>query len=321
MKIGAVDYYFRKNIFGDILAVYNSSKTALATYTYDAFGNASVTYANVQNNSARLNPFRYRGYYWDDELELYYLQSRYYDPEIGRFISPDSVENINPSEIFGLNLYAYCNNNPIMNVDPTGKDWNSFWNSIGNWFEEHWVELVIGTAFIIVGAVVTALTAGTGAGFMAAFGSALLASAKATGISMAISAGIGALVGGITNGWEGALQGFGDGIADGFMWGGIFAGGAQILSGGFNILARAGVNYSKQGFIKIFTPNRLRDAKEIAKIASKGQNFYEYGGTLIKIGKNMLDISNLVFLHLHLWFTGGKHIPLGIILAGIIGGL
>ena len=110
---GYNNYYFRKNIFGDILAVYNSSKTVLATYTYDAFGNASVTYANVQKNLARLNPFRYRGYYWDEEIELYYVQKRYYDPEVGRFISPDSIENINPNAIFGLNLYAYCYNNPI----------------------------------------------------------------------------------------------------------------------------------------------------------------------------------------------------------------
>ena len=117
---GSSEYYFRKNIFGDIVGVYDPTKGLLATYTYDAFGNSVVEYTNTSNNKAYLNPFRYRGYYWDEEIELYYLQSRYYDPEIGRFISPDSIEYINPSEIFGLNLYAYCNNNPIMNVDPTG---------------------------------------------------------------------------------------------------------------------------------------------------------------------------------------------------------
>ena len=62
-----------------------------------------------------------RGYYFDDELGLYYLQSRYYDPEIGRFISADSIEYINPENVNGLNLYAYCGNNPVMNVDPNGK--------------------------------------------------------------------------------------------------------------------------------------------------------------------------------------------------------
>lgn len=110
---GFYEYYFRKNIFGDIVGVYDPTKGLLATYTYDAFGNSVVDYTNTSNNKAYLNPFRYRGYYWDDELELYYLQSRYYDPEVGRFISPDSIENINPNAIFGLNLYAYCYNNPI----------------------------------------------------------------------------------------------------------------------------------------------------------------------------------------------------------------
>lgn len=75
-----------------------------------------------------------RGYYFDDELGLYYLQSRYYDPEIGRFISADSIEYINPEHVNGLNLYAYCNNNPIMNVDFTGHSWMSFWKGIGEWF-------------------------------------------------------------------------------------------------------------------------------------------------------------------------------------------
>ena len=67
-----------------------------------------------------LNPFRYRGYYYDTETELYYLQTRYYDPETGRFITIDGIEYLDPETINGLNLYAYCGNNPVMNVDPTG---------------------------------------------------------------------------------------------------------------------------------------------------------------------------------------------------------
>lgn len=306
MKIGAVDYYFRKNIFGDILAVYNSSKTALATYTYDAFGNASVTYANVQNNSARLNPFRYRGYYWDDELELYYLQSRYYDPEIGRFISPDSIEYITPSEIFGLNLYAYCNNNPIMNVDPTGKDWNSFWNSIGNWFEEHWVELVIGTAFIIVGAVVTALTAGAGAGFMAAFGSALLGSLTQIGAGIAMGIGVNGIAN-IVNG-NSFFDNVGDTIASSYMWGGIFSGGSQILSSGFRVLrAKTGYKGIKIGNKwQFFSPDAL---------------YYDKPGmTLFRIGSRNGSHLALDFgrygIHAHLF--NNKHIPLIPIIVGII---
>ncbi|MBQ7374137.1 MAG: RHS repeat-associated core domain-containing protein, partial [Clostridia bacterium] len=62
-----------------------------------------------------------RGYYYDTETNLYYLKTRYYDSSVGRFISPDSVDFITADKINGLNLYAYCANNPIMNVDPTGK--------------------------------------------------------------------------------------------------------------------------------------------------------------------------------------------------------
>ena len=67
-----------------------------------------------------INPFRYRGYYWDRDLGLYHLQTRYYDPVIGRFISPDSYEYLDPESFGGLNLYCYCLNNPIMYADPSG---------------------------------------------------------------------------------------------------------------------------------------------------------------------------------------------------------
>ena len=97
----------------------------MVKYTYDAWGNNEVSNANNviitdENHIGNLNPFRYRGYYYDADTKLYYLKSRYYDPEAGRFISQDGVENLDPNTINGLNLYAYCANNPVMNVDPNG---------------------------------------------------------------------------------------------------------------------------------------------------------------------------------------------------------
>lgn len=112
-------YYFRKNIFGDVERIYNDNGTVVGRYSYSAFGECEIKLDT--DNIASLNPIRYRGYYFDDELGLYYLQSRYYDLEIGRFIFPDSIEYLNPDSINGLNLYAYCSNNPVMNIDPNGK--------------------------------------------------------------------------------------------------------------------------------------------------------------------------------------------------------
>ena len=97
----------------------------VASYTYDAWGNHTVcdefgddtTYYGTIGN---INPIRYRSYYFDTETGLYYLQTRYYDPEIGRFISPDSTKYLDPESINGLNLYAYCLNNPVNCVDYTG---------------------------------------------------------------------------------------------------------------------------------------------------------------------------------------------------------
>ena len=110
-------YTYRKNLFGDIIAVYQGS-TKVAEYAYDAYGKCTV----ILNTAgiATINPFRYRSYYFDSDLGLYYLQSRYYDPETGRFINADDVSYLDPQSIHGLNLYAYCLNNPVMYVDPTG---------------------------------------------------------------------------------------------------------------------------------------------------------------------------------------------------------
>ena len=277
---------------------------------------SSFRCGGIENTNAdfigNINPIRYRGYYFDVETQLFYCNSRYYSSELCRFLIPDSIEYLDPESIHGLNLYAYCLNNPIFYVDPDGHAPIPWWG-----------KLLIGIGVVLVGAVVTALTAGTGAGFMAAFGAALLTSAKAVAISTAISAGIGLAVGGITTGtWEGAFNGMLDGAVDGFMWGGIFAGGAQVLSGVFKGVARIANNAGKLQTLKqspIFSPDRLKDAKEIAGILKKGQKFYDYGGTLVRFGKFAhIDVSTKALLHLAAF--GFKHIPIGTVIAGIIGG-
>ena len=124
-KIGDAKYFYRRNLQGDIIAILDTSANVVVQYVYDGWGNHKVLDANGftvtdQTHVGNVNPIRYRGYYYDVETGLYYLKSRYYDPTIGRFISPDSVDFLNPDTINGLNLYAYCGNNPIMNVDPSG---------------------------------------------------------------------------------------------------------------------------------------------------------------------------------------------------------
>ena len=114
MIYNGVCYLYEKNLFGDIVAIVNTSGTKVVTYVYDAWGNViSMTYADGYATLAAANPFRYRGYYWDSETGFYYLQSRYYDPAIGRFIQPVDLANSNPHSINGLNIYCYANKNPI----------------------------------------------------------------------------------------------------------------------------------------------------------------------------------------------------------------
>ena len=314
MTVGGKKYYFVRNIFGDVTAIYNTSRVKCAEYAYDAWGTMYMT-LDTEGVGA-LNPFRYRGYYMVSNIGLYYLTTRFYDYTTGRFLNAD-VPSVGIESGFnipeGCNLYSYCLNNPVMYSDETGYSPLPWWG-----------KLLIGIGFIVVGAAVTALTAGTGAGFMAAFGAALLTSTKAVAVSTAISAGIGLAVGGLTTGtWDGAINGMLESAVDGFMWGGIFAGGAQILSAGFKGLAKLGVPTGKTGGIAktgFMSPDKLRTPEGIAKIANRGQKFYDYGGTLLKFGKYAhIDVSTKSLLHMHLFFTQA-HLPLGTVLAGIIGG-
>ena len=111
-------YYFQRNLLGDVIGIYNTSGTKVGGYAYDAWGNCTITLNT--NGIATRNPIRYRGYYYDADTNLYYLNARYYSPELRRFISPDDTAYLDPETPNGLNLYCYCGNDPVNYADPSG---------------------------------------------------------------------------------------------------------------------------------------------------------------------------------------------------------
>ena len=117
-------FWFEKNLQGDIVAIYRENGTRIGTYKYDAWGACTCSYTTGTTYLERVivtsyNPFRYRGYYFDEETGFYYLNSRYYNPSWGRFLNADGYISTGTG-LLGYNMFAYCNNNPVMRVDPTG---------------------------------------------------------------------------------------------------------------------------------------------------------------------------------------------------------
>ena len=208
-----------------MIAIYNTEGDLQCKYNYDAWGNhrignarneliydsaTGVIATGYESHIAILNPIRYRGYYYDTETGLYYLQSRYYDATLCRFLNRDNVNYLEPESIHGLNLYTYCNNNPIMFADPSGHEpkwWNPF-----SWFDNvsNTLKIIIGAAALAVAIFLTVATGG-----------ALLPLMVSFVVGVATSAAIGGLISTVKGEsfWDGAYDGFSDGV----LWGGIFA--------------------------------------------------------------------------------------------------
>lgn len=202
-------YFCRKDAQGYIIAILDSNGSVVVRYVYDAWGNHAVLDANGAdisdaNHIGILNPFRYRGYFYDVETGLYYLQTRYYDPETGRFITIDGIEYLDPETINGLNLYAYCGNNPVMRTDSQGTNWwTDFWNGIG------------GAIFKILGGIVLIGALAVGSIFTGGLLSVVLAGAAIGAIGGAIGGGISGIISG------GGLQGFANGFLVGAATGAV----------------------------------------------------------------------------------------------------
>ena len=111
---------------GDTIALLDENGAVVVTYEYDAWGK-EISYTAPGTLGSKLyqyNALKYRGYYFDAESGFYYVSSRYYDPEIGRFISADTIDILgSSSDLYDMNLYAYCDNNPIVRVDSGGATW------------------------------------------------------------------------------------------------------------------------------------------------------------------------------------------------------
>jgi RHS repeat-associated protein len=122
VEYNGTSYYYVTNALGDVVAILDSTGAPVVEYTYDAWGRLLTTNGSMSGTLGLHNPLRYRGYVYDEETGLYYLQSRYYNPTICRFISADSISYLGADgTLTSYNLFVYCGNNPVNKIDPNGQ--------------------------------------------------------------------------------------------------------------------------------------------------------------------------------------------------------
>ena len=124
IRYKGADYYYVRNGLMTITGLVDANGTAVVNYFYDSWGRMLNITGSLSASLGKDNPYRFKGYYYDDETRMYYLKSRYYQPEICRFISADTIEVLDcQGDLNDKNLYAYCDNNPVMRVDTGGQIW------------------------------------------------------------------------------------------------------------------------------------------------------------------------------------------------------
>lgn len=166
-------YFYVRDLLGIIREIVDINGNVVVKYRYDAWGNHKVLNPNETENInssfiGNINPFRYKGYYYDVETNWYYLQSRYYDPNLSRFINMDHTKFLEPGNMAGSNLFSYCTNNPIMFADQSG-------------FMPKWAKWVVGGLAIAGLVAATVLTLGAAGPAAAVVGAAMLTGGLVSG--------------------------------------------------------------------------------------------------------------------------------------------
>ena len=127
IRYKGADYYYVRNGLMTITGLVDANGASVVNYFYDSWGNMLNITGSMAASLGKDNPYRFKGYYYDEETGMYYLKSRYYQPEICRFISADNEDVLIDThvDLANKNLYLYCDNNPILKADEEGQiaDW------------------------------------------------------------------------------------------------------------------------------------------------------------------------------------------------------
>ena len=226
-------YNYVLNLQGDVIQIRDTDGNLVVQYLYNAWGKVlKVVDADgntVTSGVGYENPLRYRGYYYDWESGFYYVSSRYYDPEIGRFINADDTEYLgSDGSVLSYNLFAYCMNNPVNRFDVDG-----------NWSLPNWAKVVVGAVAMVAAVAVTVATGGAAAPVLIGVAASTIGGAASGAIQHRVA----------TGSWEGAGKAALDGAADGFMAGGLCALGGSVIGGAARTIknARSGITIGKMG--------------------------------------------------------------------------
>lgn len=187
MNVNGAEYYYVRNGQNDVIALVDNTGAIVVEYTYSTYGEVLTTTGSLASTIGALNPYRYRGYRYDTESKLYYLQSRYYNPVWGRFINADgtAVFRNDQKSTLQFNMYSYCMNNPIIYIDNEGQMRKS-----------NQTDQLMFFGFVLVAALVIVSTGGIGG--LAFAGGAVAGGALAGAASLELAGAIAIGAAGIT---------------------------------------------------------------------------------------------------------------------------